>query len=206
MGGLSGSKIAILVAADGVPEVELTEPRRVLENEGARTELISPHGPEIQTHGQLERSETFGIDRTLDSASVFDYRALLLPGGTANCDSLRQDEAAVGFVRSFFDAQKPVAAICHAAWVLVEAAVLEGRTVATDPSLHFDLKSAGATCAQRDVVTDLGLVTSRGVRGLAQFCWHMVAEFATYQPALTQNHRREHELAARAFTSQVGTC
>jgi protease I len=157
---LNGKRIAIL-AADGVEQVEMTEPRKALDAAGAKTELISPAHGKLQAWKHHEKGDTFPIDVPLDAADPNKYDALLLPGGVANPDQLRLLPRAVEFVKSFFERDKPVAAICHAPWVLVEADVVRGRTVTSWPSLRTDLKNAGAKWVDREVVEDGNLVTSR---------------------------------------------
>jgi protease I len=157
---LNRKRIAIL-ATDGVEQVEMTEPRKALEAEGAKTDLVSPAKGKLQAWQHQEKGDKFAVDVELDAADPNDYDALLLPGGVANPDQLRMLPKAVRFVKSFFDAGKPVAAICHAPWMLVEADVVRGKTVTSWPSLHTDLKNAGAKWVDREVVEDKGLVTSR---------------------------------------------
>jgi protease I len=157
---LNGKRIAIL-AADGVEQAELTEPRKALDAAGAKTELISPAKGELQAWRHMEKGDKFAVDVELDAANADNYDALVLPGGVANPDQLRTMPKAVDFVRSFFAQEKPVAAICHAPWMLVEADVVRGRTVTSWPSLRTDLKNAGAKWVDREVVEDNGVVTSR---------------------------------------------
>jgi len=157
---LNGKRIAIL-ATDGVEQVELTEPRKALDAAGAKTELVSPAKGKLQAWRHMEKGDQIPVDVELDAADAKHYDALLLPGGVANPDQLRMMPKAVRFVRSFFDEGKPVAAICHAPWMLVEADVVRGKTVTSWPSLHTDLKNAGAKWVDREVVEDGNLVTSR---------------------------------------------
>jgi len=157
---LNGKRIAIL-ATDGVEQVEMTEPRKALDAAGAKTELVSPAKGKLQAWQHMEKGDKFPVDVQLDAADANNYDALLLPGGVANPDQLRMLPKAVRFVKSFFEQGKPVAAICHAPWMLVEADVVRGRTVTSWPSLQTDLKNAGAQCVDREVVEDKGLVTSR---------------------------------------------
>ncbi len=157
---LAGKRIAIL-ATDGVEQVELTEPRKALDAAGAKTEVVSPAKGKLQAWQHLEKGEKIAVDVELETADPNNYDALLLPGGVANPDQLRMMTKAVRFVKSFFDEGKPVAAICHAPWMLVEADVVRGRNVTSWPSLHTDLKNAGAHWVDREVVEDHGLVTSR---------------------------------------------
>src|SRR5688572_1354452 len=150
---LAGKKVAILVA-DGFEQVELTEPRRALEGAGAQTSIVSPAKGEVQGWHHFDKADRFPVDVPLDAAGADAFDALLLPGGVANPDQLRMMPEAVAFVRAFFDAGKPVAAICHGLWPLVDARVLGGRTVTSWPSLRSDLVNAGATWVDQQVVTD----------------------------------------------------
>jgi protease I len=154
-------KVAFLTAAEGVEQVELTEPWTAVTDTGATAELLSTREGEVQLFQHLDKSETRKADRAVKDASVDDYDALVLPGGVANPDALRMDEDAVAFVRDFVNSGKPVAAICHAGWMLAEAGVVEGRTVTSWPSLQTDLRNAGAEWVDKEVVTDGNLITSR---------------------------------------------
>jgi len=173
---LTGKRIAIL-AADGVEQVELTEPRKALDAAGAKTELISPAKGKVQAWQHREKGDKFPVDVELDVADPNDYDALVLPGGVANPDQLRTMPKAVRFVKSFFEQGKPVAAICHAPWMLVEADVVQGKTVTSWPSLRTDLKNAGANWVDREVVEDAGLVTSRKPDDLPAFNKKMIEVF-----------------------------
>jgi protease I len=175
---LNGKKVAILVATEGIEQVELTEPRKALEEAGATVELVSTETGEAQAFNHLDKADTFPIDRVVGDISAEDYDALMLPGGVANPDNLRTDAGAVSFVRAFFDAGKPVAAICHAPWTLVEADVVKGRTLTSWPSLQTDLRNAGATWIDEEVHVDQGLVTSRKPDDLPAFNAKMIEEFA----------------------------
>jgi protease I len=178
---LRDRRVAIL-AADGVERVELEQPRQAVQDAGARVELLSIHDGEIAArNNDLEDAGTFTVDRPVGDASVEDYDALLLPGGTVNPDKLRMDERAVDFVREFFDSGKPVASICHGPWTLLEAGVLSGRRVTSFPSLRTDLRNAGANVVDEQVVVDQGLVTSRSPDDLPAFCEKIVEEFAEGQ-------------------------
>jgi protease I len=157
---LKGIRIAILVA-DGFEQVEMTEPRKALDNAGAKTALISPAKGQVQAWQHQDKGDKFGVEVALDTANPDDYDALLLPGGVANPDQLRTIPKAVQFVKSFFKQEKPVAAICHGPWLLVEADVVRGRHVTSWPSLQTDLRNAGANWTDQEVVEDRGLVTSR---------------------------------------------
>ncbi|PYP54350.1 MAG: protease [Gemmatimonadetes bacterium] len=174
---LLGKRVAIL-ATDGVERVELLEPRKALDEAGARTVVVSPKTGKIKgwEHGQW--GDDILVDQSLESVRADDFDALLLPGGVMNPDRLRQSENAVQFVRSFFDAGKPVAAICHAPWMLVEAVVVAGRTLTSWPSLRTDIRNAGGEWVDREVVTDEGLVTSRKPDDIPAFNRKMIEEFA----------------------------
>ena len=167
-GQLEGRKVAIL-ATDGVEQVELVEPRKALEQAGATVHLVSDKSGEIQGMNHHDKGDKLPVDRTLADASASDYDALMLPGGVANPDALRQDAAAVEFVRAFVASGKPVAAICHAGWVLAEAGVVEGRKVTSWPSLQTDLRNAGAEWVDEEVVTDGNLITSRNPGDIPAF-------------------------------------
>jgi protease I len=176
--GLNGKRVAIL-AADGVERVELEQPRQALAEAGARTELLSLHDGAIQArNNDLEAAGTFDVDALVSEASVDDYDALVLPGGTVNPDKLRVDRAAVRFVRDFMEAGKPVASICHGPWTLLEAGVVSGRTLTSFPSIRTDLRNAGATVVDQEVVTDGNLITSRSPDDLPAFCAAIVRTFA----------------------------
>ena len=174
---LTGKRVAIL-ATDGVEQVELTEPRKALDEAGAKTTLVSPKSGKIKGWQHDHWGEELKVDLALESANADTFDALLLPGGVMNPDQLRMNKQAVQFVRSFFDAGKPVAAICHAPWMLVEADVVSGRSVTSWPSLQTDLRNAGADWVDREVVTDQGLVTSRKPDDIPAFNRKMMEEFA----------------------------
>ncbi|HJU15285.1 MAG TPA: type 1 glutamine amidotransferase domain-containing protein [Stellaceae bacterium] len=173
---LNGKRIAIL-ATDGFEQSELTEPKKALLEAGATVAVVAPHSGRIQGMRHHDKGETVAVDRTLADAKPEDFDALMLPGGVANPDALRVDPQAVAFVRSFFTAHKPVAAICHGPWTLIEADAVKGRTVTSWPSLKTDLKNAGAHWVDREVVVDDGLVTSRKPDDLPAFCREMIADF-----------------------------
>ena len=177
-GTLEGKKIAFLVANEGVEQVELTEPWAEARRQGAQTDLIAPDAGEVQAFNHLDKGDRFPVDRTVADVSADDYDALVLPGGVANPDNLRSDEDAVAFARAFFDQHKPVAAICHAPWTLVEADVLRGRRLTSFPSIATDLRNAGAEWVDEEVVVDEGLITSRSPDDLPAFCRTLVQEFA----------------------------
>jgi protease I len=174
---LTGKRVAIL-ATDGVEQAELTEPRKALDAAGAKTTVVSPKSGSIKGWNHTDWGEAINVDVTLDSTSPNDYDALMLPGGVMNPDRLRTNEGAVNFVRSFFEAGKPVAAICHGPWLLVEADVVRGRNVTSWPSLQTDLRNAGAKWTDSQVVTDHGLVTSRKPDDIPAFNRKMIEEFA----------------------------
>jgi protease I len=176
-GRLDGKTIAFL-ATDGVEQVELTKPWEAVREAGGAPELISLEDGEIQGFEHLDKGDTFSVDRTAAAADAGAYDGLVLPGGVANPDFLRADKAAVAFVRAFFDAGKPVAAICHGPWTLIDAGVVEGRTLTSWPSLQTDLRNAGATWVDEEVHVDSGLVTSRNPDDLPAFCAKLVEEIA----------------------------
>lgn len=181
---LNGLRVAIL-AADGVERVELEQPRQALDDAGARTEIVSISGGEIQArNNDLEDAGTFTVDRLVGVMSVGDYDALLLPGGTVNPDKLRMEPAAVRFVRDFVRSGKPVASICHGPWNFVEADVARGRRLTSWPSVRTDLRNAGAEVVDEPVVTDGNITTSRSPDDLPAFCERILREFANApQPA-----------------------
>jgi protease I len=174
---LKGKKVAI-VAADMVEQVELVEPRKALEDAGAETELISIKPGEIRGFNHFDPADTFKVDRTAEEVDASDYDALLLPGGVGNPDQLRGDENVVSFVRDFFEAGKPVAVICHGPWTLVEAGVVKGRKLTSWPTLQTDIRNAGGTWVDQEVVVDQGLVTSRKPDDIPAFNAKMIEEFA----------------------------
>lgn len=155
------TRIAVLVAAEGIEQVELTGPWKALQDAGWDPVLVSPESGEVQAYNHLEAADTFPVDRRVAEVAVEDFAGLLLPGGVANPDALRLDEGAVRLVRSFTSQGYPVAAICHAIWMLVEADVLSGRKVTSWPSLQTDVRNAGGTWVDEEVVVDDRLVTSR---------------------------------------------
>ena len=172
---LQGRTIAFL-AADGVEQVELTEPLKAAKEVGATTHLISITPDQIQGFKHFDKGDTFPVDKTAADVSASDYDALVLPGGVANPDQLRMNTDAVRFVREFFEQGKPVAAICHAPWTLVEADVVRGRTLTSWPSLRTDIRNAGGKWVDEEVHTDQGLVTSRKPADLPAFCRKMIEE------------------------------
>ncbi len=174
---LNGKRIAVL-ATDGVEQVELTEPVKAARDAGATVELINTEDAPIQGFNHLDYGDSFPNDGVADSVDARDYDGLILPGGVANPDHLRTVPAAVELVREFVQQGKPVAAICHAPWTLVEAGVVEGRTLTSWPSLHTDIENAGGTWVDEEVHVDGNLITSRNPDDLPAFCKQMVAAFA----------------------------
>lgn len=185
-GGLSGKTVAIL-ATDGFEQSELTEPRKALDQAGAKTIVIAPKEGTIRGWKMRNWGDTVRVDVTLERANPDDYDALMLPGGVLNPDQLRMDERAVRFVRSFFEASKPVAAICHAPIMLIEAGVLKDRHVTSWPSLKTDIGNAGGRWTDEAVVVDRGLVTSRKPDDIPAFNEKMIADFADGAPASRQD-------------------
>jgi protease I len=174
---LNGKRVAIL-ATDGVEQVELTEPRKALDDAGATTIVVSPKEGKIKAWQHDHWGDEIPVDRALSEAKPDDFDALMLPGGVMNPDHLRMDKQAVQFVKSFFQASKPVAAICHGPWLLVEADVVRNRNLTSWPSLQTDIRNAGGDWVDREVVTDMGLVTSRKPTDIPAFSRKMVEEFA----------------------------
>ena len=174
---LQGKRVAI-VGADMVERVELIEPRKALQEAGATTELISLKPGEIKTFNHFDPAASEKVDKPVEEADASDYDALLIPGGVGNPDQLRGDENMVAFVRSFFEQGKPVAAICHAPWVLIEAGVVRDRTMTSWPTLATDLRNAGANWVDQEVVVDSGFVTSRKPDDIPAFNEKMIEEFA----------------------------
>jgi protease I len=173
---LQGKRIAFL-ATDGVEQIELTEPWKAVEEAGGEPELISLEKGEIQGVNHMEKGDTFNVDKTVEEADPTNYDGLVLPGGVANPDFLRGNEAAVSFVKRFFEQGKPVGAICHGPWTLVEADVVKGRTLASWPTLRTDIRNAGGTWVDEKVHVDSGLVTSRKPDDLPAFNAKIVEEF-----------------------------
>jgi protease I len=188
MSDLNGKKIAILTANEGVEQVEYSKPRQALEDAGATVELIAPEKGEVQMFNHLDKADTFAADKAVSDAKVDDYDGLMLPGGVANPDNLRTDEDAIKFVQGFVNAGKPIAAICHAPWTLVEADAVKGRTLTSWPSLQTDIRNAGGEWVDEEVHVDQGLVTSRKPDDLDAFNDKMIEEFA----------EGEHEVAEKA--------
>ena len=172
-GPLRNRRVAVL-ATDGVEQVELVDPVRALEAAGARVDLVSLEAGEIQCFNHLDKGDRLPVDLTVDEAKVGDYDGLLIPGGVANPDRLREDERAVAFVRDFVERDKPVAAICHGPWLLVEADAVRGRTLTSWPSLKTDITNAGGSWEDRETVLDQKLLTSRKPADLPAFCDKLV--------------------------------
>jgi protease I len=177
---MEGQRIAVL-ATDGFEQAELTEPVKALRHSGATVDIVSLKSGEIQGMQHKEKGDRVRVDRTLDEAKAGDYAGLMLPGGVANPDELRTDQRAVRFVHAFADARKPIAAICHGPWTLIEADAVRGKRMTSWPSLKTDLKNAGADWVDQEVVADHGLVTSRKPDDLPAFCARMLEEFGEAQ-------------------------
>jgi protease I len=178
MAVLDGKKVAFLMDNEGVEQVELEQPLEAIREAGAETVLISPEAGEIQAFNHLDKGDTFEAELAVSEASADDYDGLVLPGGVANPDNVRLVDDAVSFVRAFFEAGKPVAAICHAPWVLVEAGVVGGRTLTSYPSLETDIRNAGGEWVDQEVSVDNGLVTSRKPDDLPAFIAKAIEEIA----------------------------
>ena len=179
---LQGKTIAFLVAPEGIEQVELTDPWQAVEDAGGTPHLVSTETGKVQAFNHLDKADTFEVDVTVDQADATSYDGLVLPGGVANPDFLRMQPAAVAFVKGFFEAGTPVAAICHASWTLIEADVVRDRTMTSWPSLKTDLRNAGATWTDQELVVDTSgsstLVTSRKPDDLPAFCDAAVDAFA----------------------------
>jgi protease I len=174
---LKGKKVAILVT-DGFEQVEMTKPRDALKEAGARTSIVSLKTGKIQGMNHADKGDTFDVDLSLDQARPEEFDALMIPGGLMNPDTLRATEEALVFVRHFFEEGKPVAAICHGPWVLIDAGVAQGRTMTSWPAIKTDVRNAGATWVNEEVVVDNGLVTSRMPDDIPAFNKKMIEEFA----------------------------
>jgi protease I len=175
---LSGKRIAFLMSNEGVEQVEYFEPRKAVEEAGAEVDVIATEAGEVQGVEHLDKAETWQADKSTKEAKADDYDGVVMPGGVANPDNLRTDKDAVRFLREFFAAGKPVGAICHAPWMLIEADVVGGRKVTSYPSLQTDVRNAGGNWVEEEVVVDSGLVTSRKPDDIPAFNSKIVEEFA----------------------------
>ncbi len=175
---LQGKRIAFLSANEGVEQIELTEPMSAVREAGAEAELLAPESGEVQAFNHLDKADTFEVDRVVGEADAGEYDGLVLPGGVANPDQLRSEPEVLEFVRAFFEAGKPVGVICHGPWTLIDAGVVEGRTLTSWPSLQTDLRNAGANWVDEEVHVDQGLVSSRKPDDLEAFNAKIVEEFA----------------------------
>ena len=196
---LKGKRVAI-VATDMVEQVELLEPRKALDEAGARTDVISIEPGKIQGFNHYDKGDEIPVDRTIEEASADEYDALLLPGGVGNPDVLRTDENAVHFVRTFFEQGKPVGAICHGPWTLVEAGVVRDRTLTSYPSIQTDIRNAGGQWVDEEVHVDQGLVTSRKPDDIPAFSGKLIEEFAEGRHE-EQAEKTEHAIHADATPS-----
>jgi protease I len=178
MADLSGRTVAFLVAPEGIEQIELTEPWSAVEEAGGTPRLVSTQAGRVQAFHHLDKGDTFEVDDLVAEADPAAYDGLVLPGGVANPDALRTDKQAVDFVRSFVESGRPVAAICHAPWALIEAGVVRGRTLTSWPSLETDLRNAGATWVDEEVVVDGSLITSRKPDDLPAFQDELLAALA----------------------------
>jgi protease I len=184
---LAGKKVAFLTANEGVEQVELTTPWDAVREAGGEPQLVAPEGGQVQAFNHLDKGDTFPVDAPVADVRPDDYDALVLPGGVANPDRLRTDKTAVGFVRSFVESGKPVAVICHGPWTLVEAGVVEGRTLTSWPSLQTDIRNAGGTWVDEQVHVDGNLITSRKPDDLEAFCKTLVETLAGDRAASRQS-------------------
>ncbi|MFC4986266.1 type 1 glutamine amidotransferase domain-containing protein [Saliphagus infecundisoli] len=175
---LTDTNVAVFLAPRGTEEVEFTEPKGAVEDAGASTDVVGAETGEVQTvNNDLESGETFEVEKTFSEVSPDDYDGLVVPGGSVGADQLRADGNAVDFVREFIEAEKPAGVICHGPWTLVEADVVEGRTLTSFPSLQTDIRNAGGEWVNEEVVVDEGLVTSRKPDDIPAFCDKIIEEF-----------------------------
>ena len=179
MNNLNGKTIAFLVATEGIEQIELTEPWKAVTEAGGTAKLVSTEPGEVQAYNHLDKADTFPVDAVASDVDVADFDGLVLPGGVANPDQLRTDADAVAFTRAFFEANKPVAAICHGPWTLIEAGVVTGRTLTSWPSLQTDIRNAGGRWVDEELAVDGNLITSRKPDDLKAFCAAAVEAFAT---------------------------
>jgi protease I len=182
MARLDGKKVAI-IATDGFEQAELVEPKAALEKEGATVDVLSLKKDDIQGYKHFEKGDKVSVDRVISDTDANDYDAMVLPGGVHNPDALRTDEDVLRFVKDIFAAKKPVGVICHGGWTLIDAGVVEGRTMTSVKSIRTDLRNAGANVVDREVVVDKGLVSSRLPKDLPAFCAKLVEEIAEGQHA-----------------------
>jgi protease I len=176
---LQDCRVAILLAPRGTEQSEFEKPKQAVEQAGARVEVIGIESGEAQAvNGDLDPGDTFSVDRTFSEVTPDDYDAVIVPGGTVGADTLRGNPEAVAFLRGMFEQGKPAGVICHGPWTLVEAGVVRGRTLTSYPTLQTDIRNAGGTWVDQEVVTDHGLVTSRNPHDLPAFCEKLVEEFA----------------------------
>jgi protease I len=185
---LDGKKVAILVT-DGFEQVEMTKPRQALDEAGAETKIVSLKSGQIQGMNHADKGDKFDVDLTLDDARPEEFDALMIPGGLMNPDTMRANEDALEFTRHFFNEGKPVAAICHGPWVLIDAGVVRGRTLTSWPNIKTDVRNAGAKWVDEEVVVDNGLVTSRKPDDIPAFNKKMIEEFCEGRhPAMARAH------------------
>jgi protease I len=195
---LQGKKVAI-VATDGFEQVELTEPKKALESAGATVDVISPNSGEIKGWNHTDWGDKTKVTKTLDQAKPFDYDALVIPGGQINPDKLRIEPKAVAFVKEFVASGRPVGAICHGPWMLVEAEVLKNRTLTSWPSIRTDVRNAGGHWVDKEVVVDENLITSRKPDDLPAFNQTLIEQIAKYKPAQSKHTlEKEHEAVGAA--------
>jgi protease I len=196
---LQGKTVALLVE-HGFEQVELTSPREALEQAGASTHIVSPQSPKVKGWQHTQWGDELSVDVTLAEADPARYDALVLPGGVMNPDNLRTNPQALEFVRAFFAAGKPVGAICHGAWTLIDAGVIHGRTITSYSSIKTDLDNAGAHWVDEEVVRDNGLVSSRNPNDLPAFNGALVEEFAREEPS----HQQVSNAARNSFAEGAG--